>query len=389
MRYQEAYPGVNLIYHGNPGELEYDFEVAPRTDPSVIRLAIAADDSPSVAASPKDNSARTAENAAASRVPLEIDEQGNLVIKLARGEVRFRKPAIYHLPAGQVPGQKDEQALTSVVARRPLNGAKLIDGHYVLKGPHEVGFAVASYDRTRPLIIDPALVYSTYVGPSGAGGSAGIGVDASGNVYVAGGLGTNSDDGIYVVGLSKTGNTTLYTTYLGSNRGSSLTIATSIAVDLQGDAYISGTTQGPGFPTTPGAFMTTCGGCPNSGIAAKLSPSGSLVYSTYLGEVQSDARGIAVDGLGHAYITGAGGSGFPMVNAFLGSPAGTYVLELNPQGSGAVYSTFIGGTSGTSIAVIVRAMPMLWGWVQYQEFLLRIPWSRLPFRGLPRAFSPR
>ena len=181
VKYEGVYPGVDLVYYGNQGQLEYDFVVAPRADPDLVTLAF--------------EGARD----------VHIDARGELVLGVEGGEVRQHKPVVYQ----EVAGVRQEVA-----------------GRYVMKGKRHVGFRVAAYDPSRPLIIDPVLVYSTYLG------------------------------------------------------GSDFDIGTGIAVDGAGSAYVTGSTASPDFPTTAGAAQTTQAGV----FVTKLDATGSgLLYSTYLG----------------------------------------------------------------------------------------------------------
>jgi hypothetical protein len=144
--YRNVYPGVDLVYYGNQRQLEYDFIVAPGADPQAIRLAFEGVDR------------------------LTLDARGNLVLHTSGGEVLQRAPIVY----------------------QEIDGARqAISGRYVFRGKDRVGFQVAAYDRTRPLVIDPVLLYSTYLGGSDLGGSShdegrGIAVDGSGSAYVTG-----------------------------------------------------------------------------------------------------------------------------------------------------------------------------------------------------------
>src|SRR2546425_10183397 len=141
VKYRNVYPGVDLLYYGNQRQLEYDFVVRPGADPSRIVLGVQGADR------------------------LEVDAQGDLVLDTAVGPIHQRKPVIYQ----EIDGDKKE-----------------IAGAYVLTGRHQVGFRVAAYDASQPLVIDPVLVYSTFLGGSGLDQGFGIAVDASGNAYVTG-----------------------------------------------------------------------------------------------------------------------------------------------------------------------------------------------------------
>jgi hypothetical protein len=326
--YAGVYPGIDLVYYGNQGQLEYDFIVAPGIDPGLITLAF--------------QGARD----------VQIDGRGELVLHVEGGEVRQRKPVVYQEIAG---------------VRREVPGV------YVLRQANQIGFAIAAYDTSRPLIIDPILVYSTYLGGGGFDHGHDVVVDAAGNAYVTGYAGavnfpttpgaaqTTKAGGFsdaFVTKLDPTGSVLLYSTYLG---GSDLDYARGIAVDGAGNAYVAGHTASTNFPTTLGAFQTANGGGGLDGFLAKLDPSGStLVFSTYLGGSNADSSlDIALDGAGSTYVTGSTGSiDFPTTlgaaQATLAGSTDAFVAKLNATGSALVYSTYVGGAAGdfgTSIAV--------------------------------------
>ncbi len=353
VRYQGAYPGVDLVYYGNQGELEYDFEVAPGADPTIIRLAIAVEDAAAEAARPGGRRGCLAQDAAARSGRLKIDSHGDLVVRLDRGEVRFRKPVIYQPPNDGGLGSDDEGKQTTADTGFRFHGAKRIEGHYVLRGRHEVGFEIAAYDRSRPLVIDPVLAYSTYTNLNGQGvGAAGIGIDGSGNAYILGGSGAGTTTEAVVLALNPQGNQIVYTTYLSPTGTFG---PSAIAVDPQGDAYITGA-GAPGFPTTAGAYQATCPSICNTPFAAKFSPTGTLTYATFLGPSNAASDAIAIDPSGDTYITGTIASDdLPAVNAFQPQFAGSlcsgcsnaFVQKLNPTGSQLLYSTYLGGGFGS------------------------------------------
>src|SRR5882762_8523809 len=325
VRYQNVYPGIDLVYYGNQRQLEYDFVVAPGADPRKIVLGFKGADK------------------------LELDAQGNLVLHAAGGDIRQHKPIIYQ----NIEGSRRE-----------------IAGGYVRKGANRVGFQVAAYDRGQPLVIDPVLSYSTYLGGSGFNGSGldlgvGIAVDADGNAYVVGwtnssnfpttagafqttfGGGTNFDT--FVTKLNPTGSALVYSTYLG---GSGSDAGRKIAVDAAGNAYVVGQTSSSNFPTTTGAFQTSFGGGYSDAFLTKLNSTGSaLVYSTYLGGTgEDDGSGISVDADGNAYVAGFTASAdFPATagafqTTFGGGYGDAFVAKLDPTGSALIYSTYLGGT---------------------------------------------
>ena len=322
VRFSGIYPGIDLVYYGNRRQLEYDLVLSPSTDPRQVRLRIRGADR------------------------IRISPEGDLVLSVAGGEMIQKKPLVY-----QMDGQKRQQ----------------VDGYYVLSGTDEVAFAVASYDARRPLVIDPVLVYSTYLGGSGDDSATAIAVDGSGNAYVAGytassdfptagnpplqsTLSTTED--AFVAKLSADGSTLLYSTYLGGAKG--VQAADAIAIDNNGGAYVAGYTTSSDFPVTQGAFQTA--GPSNSGtivgFVSKLSPSGSILsYSTFVGRTDTFVNGIAVDGALCAYVVGeTGDSSLPTsataVKPKYYGPEDAFVIKLNATGTGEIYGTFLGGSGG-------------------------------------------
>ncbi len=334
VKYQNVYRGIDLVYYGNPQQLEYDFLVAPGADPKAISLDVAAISS----------------SHGGRRTPLRIDASGDLVIQAGEDQIRLHKPVVYQASEG--------------AARH------FVDGHYVLKGDNRMSFEVSSYDPDKSLVIDPVMVYSTYLGGSGDDYGYGIAVDSSGNAYVTGRttsadfptasplqavFGGGSYDA-FVAKLNPAGSALVYSTYLG---GSDYEAGGGIAVDSSGNAYVTGATISTNFPTA-NPLQAAYGGGIYDAFVAKLNPTGSaLVYSTYLGGSDIDGgSGIAVDSSGNAYVTGDTiSTDFPTANplqAGLGGIQNAFVVKLNPAGSSLVYSTYLGGSSydeGNGIAV--------------------------------------
>jgi hypothetical protein len=339
VKYRDIYAGVDLFYYGNQQQLEYDIVVNPGADPAAARLGFSG----------------------ASRI--QLDSAGDLVVQVSGGTVRLRKPVAYQQTAD---------------GRRP------IDAHYALRGEDQVAFAVGSYDRSKALVIDPVLVYSSYLGGAATevinsaaapgGYFSGIAVDAAGSVYVIGSTVSTDfptvnpfqpasgggDSDAFVTKFTPDGSALVYSTYLG---GSGVDYGGGIAVDSSGNAYITGETASADFPTTHGAFMANrpTGGFNPSAFVAKLNGSGSaLVYSTYLGGSASDwATGIAVDSAGRASVTGqANSANFPVTK---GAPQTTrsgapdaFVATMTADGTSLVFSTYLGGKledSGNGIAL--------------------------------------
>lgn len=323
VEYQNLYSGINAIFYGNQQQLEYDFNIAPGADPNQIQLQIA------------------------GASGLSLDSSSNLLIHTAGGELVEKAPSIY----------------------QEVNGQRVaVSGHFVLAGADRVGFSVGSYDTSLPLVIDPTLSYSTYLGAStGASDGDAVAVDSSGGAYIAGSTsatnfpttagayqttyGGGSEDA-FVTKFSADGKSLAYSTYLG---GSNFEFPEGIAVDAAGNAYIVGATASTNFPTTPGAFQTSFGSGTRHAFVTKLNASGgSLVYSTYLGgSTFENGTAIAVNASGNAYVTGqTTSSDFPTTagayQTVIGGSSDAYVTEFNAAGSALIYSTYLGGSSAES-----------------------------------------
>jgi len=296
-------------------------------------------------------------------VPLHVNANGDLVVGTDGGEVIFHKPVVYQ------PGLPSA-AGSSLVTRH----SSLVQGRYRLEGDNQIRFDVGPYDPAKPLVIDPVLAYSTYLGGSWDEGASGVAVDASGNTYLTGS--TSSSDfpvtagafqtkysgngDAFVSKLNATGSALAYSTYLGGtvappgdypcgNGGS------GIAVDTLGNVYVSGSITCSNFPTTPGAFQSVYGG-KGDAFMTKLNATGSaLLYSTYLGGSDADwPSGVAVDAMGSAYVPGTTNStdlpttpGAFQVHGGSGCWSGGcwdgFVSKLNGSGTSLLYLTYLGG----------------------------------------------
>jgi YVTN family beta-propeller protein len=319
VRFEDLYPGIDLVYYGDNQRLEYDFVVAPGADPAHIRMNI--------------------RGAAPS-----LDQDGNAVISSGDKIIRLLRPSAYQ----KNDGQKRE-----------------IQSRFVLTG-RTLRFWVGNYDRNKRLVIDPVLSYSTYLGGSGGDGAASIAVDPSGNAYIAGTTDsadfpvsagsfqvthTGTGGNVFVAKLNPAGTALIYATYIGGS-GQYGDLDAGIAIDSSGDAFLTGTTNSTDFPITPGAFQKSFAGGQYDAFITELNPSGAaLLYSTYLGGQGSDGgASIAVDSSGNAYVTGnTTSTNFPVTS---GAPqstlgGGTYdafVAKVNPLGSALAYSTYLGGS---------------------------------------------
>ena len=354
VKYQDVYPGVDLVYYGNQGgQLEYDFVVAPGADPETIRFALSGGLQESSRQSAVGSRAQnqTLRQSKIQNLKSKIDPSGDLVIETDGGEVRLHKPVVYQ------PAISNGQRTTDYGQRAP------VEGHYVMQANNQVGFKVASYDHTRPLLIDPVLSYSTYLGGSFTDLGYHITVDSSGNAYVTGdtlsqnfptanpfqatnkATPTTSNPTAFVAKLNSTGSALVYSTYLG---GSNEDVGTGIAVDSSGNAYVTGYTTSTNFPTVNPLQVSNGGGY--DAFVSKLNAAGSaLTYSTYLGGSNEDVgTGIAVDSSSNAYVTGyTSSTDFPTVSPLQASYGGgnldAFVAKFDAAGSALIYSTYLGG----------------------------------------------
>jgi Ca2+-binding RTX toxin-like protein len=348
VRYQDVYPGTDLVFRGTREALEYDFLLAPGADPGRIALQF-----------------EGAED-------LRIDPDGDLVITTAVGELIHRAPVVYQ----QVEGERRE-----------------VPGAYRLHGDR-VGFVLGPYDHGRPLVIDPVvLAYSTFLGGSHQEFGLAIAVDAyTRQAYVTGFTFPDATDfpttagafdrthnggfDVFVTKLGPGGTALSYSTFLG---GSEDDRGLGIAVDGSRHAFVTGITSSPNFPTTAGAFDQTYNGGFEDAFVTKLGPTGAaLSYSTFLGGSGAEVgTGIAVDGAGAAYVTASTSSGdFPTTpGAFDRTHNGgfddAFVAKLGPTGAALSYSTFLGGSGtddGTGIAVDRAGAAYVTGSTSSREF---------------------
>jgi hypothetical protein len=346
VRYSGIYKGVDLVFYGNQENLEYDFIVAPYVSPDKIALELGGASAMKIAAN------------------------GDLIMQYGDDELRQHKPLVYQESNGE---------------RREIAASYLIAGN-------RIKFKIGEYDATRPLIIDPVLSYSTFLGGAFSNGNlngsdegSAIAIDPNGNAYVTGNTRTLNDFPLvnafqtqnnccssgFVTKINAAGTAFVYSTYLNNtvqdNTAGNIS-ANAIAVDASGKAYVAGISQGCNFPTTPGAYLPAnpppgdgpgCGHGP-AGFVIKFNAAGNaLEYGTYLASPTNfsfdgdgccgNVTGVALDPAGNAYVTGyTNQPTFPTTaGAFHAAPVAAagkdvFVLKLNSSGSGLIFSTFLG-----------------------------------------------
>ena len=332
VKYEEVYDGIDLVYYGNQQQLEYDFIVQPGADPSAIKLNF-----------------EGAEE-------ISLNEAGELVLQTAAGEVKQHRPVVYQ----EINGKRQE-----------------IAGNYVLAASSEVHFALGEYDTTQPLVIDPVIVYATFFGTVAP---TTIAVDKDGNAVLAGQIAATTGayqngSGQSVVKLNASGTAVIFSATFITGEGVGVS---GLALDAQGNIYVTGSTNTSLFPTTPGAFQTSfglAGANFTNAFVMKLNAQGNqLLYSTYLkgDQVKGNAAkynkgwSIAVDKDGNAYV--AGGTyvlDFPVTPGAIqpqllsdNKGGNAFVTKLNASGTGLLYSTYLGsggtGDQATSLAIDVQ-----------------------------------
>ena len=332
IEYQNVYPGVDLLYYGKDQELEYDFIVHPAARPSDIRISV---------------------SSVGGTQTAQIDSNGELTLRARDREVHLHRPTAYQL------GPNSEHSL--------------IEAHYLLseqsvhsvKQDQNATIVVGDYDRSKPLVIDPVVTFSTYLGGESFDTATAVALDTTGNIYLVGWTQSPNfptlaplqptmhgvDGDAFVTKINAAGSAILYSTFLG---GTLAQAANGVVVDSAGNAYVAGSTTSADFPVTPGAFDTisSTGGA----FVSKLDTTGSqLVYSTYLGGAA--ALAVAVDGSGSVYVTGQSFSpDFPTTpGAFqqsaMSDQVQAFVTKFNASGSALDYSTYLGTGVGGGIAV--------------------------------------
>ena len=384
VHYGEVWPGVGMVWYGTQNELEYDFVVKPESDVSRIRLSFAGAEK------------------------LRIDEKGDLLMNVDGEEMVQSAPIVY---------QDGEQ------------GRVAVSGKYVLRGTHEIGFEVGTYDRNKPLVIDPVIVYSTYIGGDATDRGLAVAVDSSRQAYLAGE--SSSDETTFpienaiqptqvgtlgfVTKLNAAGNAVLYSTFLGDDNSFCIgsfcgTQINGIAVTSDGRAVVTGGTANEDndnrLPITANAYQNNgfciswCGLEPNRMIDAFVTmfsaDGGQLIYSSFYGgktNYRFSERGfeianaIAVDSSNRIYITGLTSSNsMPTRHAFQslrkseGEGKDAFVAVFNPLATSGndslLYASFLGGEGddiGRGIAVDADRNAYIVGSTASTDFATKSP----------------
>ncbi|HEY6195753.1 MAG TPA: SdrD B-like domain-containing protein [Candidatus Eisenbacteria bacterium] len=355
VRFIGVYPGIDLVYYGKGSQLEFDFIVHPGADPRRIRIRHEGSDE-----------------------PVALTDNGALSVATTLGRLLTTQPIVHQSQSGESP----ERAVTAAWRLEPSGEASL---------------AIGSYDRSRALEVDP-IVFSTLLGGSGGDASnmnpnSGA-IDSAGNIFVTAitasvdfpttvGAFDRTLDGLGDASVSKldpSGSTLLYSTYLGGDAGSS-EATPGVVVDADGNAYVSGGTSAPDFPTTPGAFMRTLAGSSDC-FVTKLDPTGStLVYSTYLGGSGTEAfAGEALDPAGQLWTAIQTSSGdFPTTTGCYSSVAGPgAIARLAADGTGLSYASYF---PAPLVSAVSAGVDSLWLLARYSGG--SPPVTPSAFRGSP------
>ncbi len=328
---QQVWPGVDMVWHGNQRRLEYDMVVAPGIDPAVVALDV--------------EGVRS----------LDLGPDGDLALDLGATTARLARPVVYQDAAG---------------------GRRQVPGEFTLLGPSRIGFRIGAYDPTLPLVIDPTLVTSTFLGGIGSDSGYAVAVDPQGNTYVTGstestdfptsspfiptlsnaGAGATSD--VFVSKISPDGGRLIWSTYLG---GSGRDTGYAVAVANDGSVYVGGVTESANFPQAK-PTQTAYGGGVSDAFVAKIAANGTGVeWSTFVGGAQTDrGRGLAIDAGGNAYLTGSTSSAdFPAVSPqqpgpFTPDDLDAFLVKVPAGGGGLAFATRLGGGGadhGLAVAV--------------------------------------
>jgi beta-propeller repeat-containing protein len=380
VRYVEVYPGIDLEFYGKGRQIEHDFIVAPGSDPATIRFRLSGAD------------------------VLQIEDDGDLGITIGETKLRFSAPYSY---------------------MRSGAGRVEVASRFVRTGEDEFGFAVDHYDRSKTLVIDPVLSYSTYFGGSNYEIARDVAIDSTGHIIVAGvsssedyptngpplqGSGGDAING-FVLRLNPFAGAGQGMAFSGIFGGVQNESVNALALDSMDNIYIVGGTASGDFPTTDNAVQNERPFIDDNAYLIKfdLNADPLLQYGTYLGgEGRDEAYGLAVDADQRAYVTGlSAATEFPLTSTALQASdrgAGDAFFTLvDTVGGGLIYSTYLGGTNsdfGTDVAFTSNNEAWVTGFTNsgdfpingnpYQSgqqgggdaFLTRIDWTKNGLDGL-------
>lgn len=313
VKYQNLYPGIDMVYYGNSGKLEYDFVIAPGITPNQIKLAYKGHEK------------------------LDINESGDLIFSLEDGLIRQAKPVIYQI----------------------MNGDKhYIDGGYKLNEKDQVEFQVAAYDKSLPLIIDPVLDYASYLGGRRLDLGTGIDTDESGFLYITGSTisvdfptvaplqeNKNSLNDLFVTKLDPQDGSLIYSTYIG---GQLFDEGHAISVNPAGEAYVTGYTLSGDFPVSTDALQSSKKRRSDAFVIKLAADGSALEYATFLGGRSFEmGTGIDVNKQGEVFVTGFTFShDFPTLNPLqekIHGRSDAFISRLTADGKALSYSTYLGG----------------------------------------------
>ncbi|MBI2335643.1 MAG: SBBP repeat-containing protein [Deltaproteobacteria bacterium] len=342
--YEDLYPGIDMVLHGTKGNLKSEFVVKAGVDYQQIKIAYEGING------------------------LTLSDQGDLIIRQKNQEMRELAPLSYQI----------------------IDGKKIIvPSHYAPQG-QGYRFVLGNVDPQYPLVIDPALLYGSYLGGTAGDSIIEMKVDSSGNIYLAGltassnfpttvGAYLTSLPGsisIFVSKMNAQGTALVYSTFLG---GTNTDVISGMAVDSNGAVYLTGLPTSTDFPTTLGAFQTSLSGSTEC-FVTKLNTDGSnLDYSSFFGGSGAELCGdIAVDSSGSAYIVGlTSSSDLPLQNPIDSTLSGIncFVTKFNSTGSGLVYSTYLGGSNllGAGLFTIETCNDIVVGSTLATDFPLASP----------------
>ena len=325
VRYRQLYPGIDLLFHGKDGRLEYDFELAPHASAEPLRIGLT-----------------DAEQA-------EARDDGSLVISQKGRSIRLLRPQAF---------------------QHQGDGTVRVDVAYRLLSPHQVGFRLGPYDQARPLVIDPVVSYAETINGGSGASVAAVAADSNGNLIFTGSTYSTTypvingrppypmaTEEVYVTKFDPTGENIVYSTYLPA---SGFSTGAAIAVDQVGNAFVAGVTGDASFPVTSHNVGECTSFC-NAGFVTKLDPSGALLYSTLLGSGQILPKALVIDANGNALVSGlAADSSLQTVNAFQAAYEGglctscysAFFAKLNDTGTGFIFSSYLGaGNNATGLAL--------------------------------------